>query len=194
MEQAACINTAASGRVLLLAFPQPFLNTGHRLNTTFLLHSHPVIMPVLTVYFDVDKVCFQGLFPGATWRSLSIKIPFHFSFGSHSDFCSQYFLAFKGCGSLESSARQTPSWHREAYLCIWNIWTIFKGFVVINTLFCLSKIMWEMLPACYTVTTITHVQRRIIWRHARQKACKDDAEGLDQVENDFIVRPFPRDI
>lgn len=51
-----------------------------------------------------------------------------------------------------------------------------------------------MLPACYTVTTITYVQRRIIWRHARQKACKDDAEGLDQVENDFIVRPFPRDI
>lgn len=196
--RAGCVHQHCSLWKGLVVFCWPlhslFQIQGHRINTTSLLRSRPVIMPVITVYFNVDKVSFQGIFPGATWRSLSTNLPFHFSFGSQGDFCSQYFLAFKGCVSLESSATQAPSWHLEAYLCIWYTWTIFKGSVTINTFSCLSKKMWEMLPAYYNTTTIVHVQRRIIWRPARQKACKDDVGGLDQVESDFIVRPFSSDM
>lgn len=44
-----------------------------------------------------------------------------------------------------------------------------------------------MLTPNHVSAIIACIQRGIIWMHTRQKACKADVGGLDQVEADFRV-------
>lgn len=49
------------------------------------------------------------------------------------------------------------------------------------------------MPAAYRLpAAIACYQRGMLRGNGRQRACKGDVGVLDQVEGDFVLKPFPR--